>query len=448
MVFVKCILSQFQRLEIWNQGVDRLDSFLLGSGGKSAPPFFLTVLAGNPWHSLACSRVPPIFAFVITQSSPRRFPSFSEELQVIGLRVSLLVIRTHHDYICKAPISKYGHIYRNQGVRGEGNDNPLPYSCLESPVDRGAWWAAVHGVAQSQTRLKRLSMCACIEEGNGNPLQYSCLENPRDRGAWWAAVYGIAQSWRWLKRLSSSSRGLGVQHVILGGRAWGTHFDPHNIELPWGIYGFTMLYACVAARIPTCPSASWMTHALYRTRLAGVTAWVQAEGWKGGARLLLCGGGEAAEESRWTTQDVWARQGGIFHGCCEHTSLPAVWFKSPWQENLKRRIWAEDALFFLLISSLAFGEWLERFQHLTAEKFVGSSWKTSWECSTEMQQVKWELETQWVEFMTTYPQYLSKETGKCVKHCCMIDTARPRKSHERVPRTVVTDSSGLESWEN
>ena len=31
-------------------------------------------------------------------------------------------------------------------------------------------------------------------EGNGNPLQYSCLENPRDRGAWWAAIYGIAQS--------------------------------------------------------------------------------------------------------------------------------------------------------------------------------------------------------------------------------------------------------------
>ena len=41
--------------------------------------------------------------------------------------------------------------------------------------------------------------------GNGNPLQYSCLENPRDRGAWWAAVYGVTQSWTWLKRLSSSS---------------------------------------------------------------------------------------------------------------------------------------------------------------------------------------------------------------------------------------------------
>ena len=42
-------------------------------------------------------------------------------------------------------------------------------------------------------------------EGNGSPLQCSCLENPRDGGAWWAAVYGVAQSWTQLKRLSSSS---------------------------------------------------------------------------------------------------------------------------------------------------------------------------------------------------------------------------------------------------
>ena len=42
-------------------------------------------------------------------------------------------------------------------------------------------------------------------EGNGNPLQCSCLENPRDGRAWWAAVYEVAQSWTRLKRLSSSS---------------------------------------------------------------------------------------------------------------------------------------------------------------------------------------------------------------------------------------------------
>ena len=46
---------------------------------------------------------------------------------------------------------------------------------------------------------------SCIGEGNGNPLQCSCLENPRDRGAWWAAVYGVTQSWTRLKRLSSRS---------------------------------------------------------------------------------------------------------------------------------------------------------------------------------------------------------------------------------------------------
>ena len=46
---------------------------------------------------------------------------------------------------------------------------------------------------------------SCIGEGDGNPLQCSCLENPRDRGPWWAAVSGVAQSRTWLKRLSSSS---------------------------------------------------------------------------------------------------------------------------------------------------------------------------------------------------------------------------------------------------
>ena len=40
-----------------------------------------------------------------------------------------------------------------QGVCGEGNGTPLQYSCLENPMDRGAWWAVVHGVAKSQTRL-------------------------------------------------------------------------------------------------------------------------------------------------------------------------------------------------------------------------------------------------------------------------------------------------------
>ena len=130
-----------------------------------------------------------------------------------------------------------------------------PYSCLENPVDRGAWWAAVHGVPKSRTRLSDFTFtfhfhalekemathssvlawgipgkgepgglpsmgshrvghdwrdlaaaaAGMFGEGNGNPLQCSCLENPRDREVWWAPVYGVAQSWTRLKRLSNSS---------------------------------------------------------------------------------------------------------------------------------------------------------------------------------------------------------------------------------------------------
>ena len=76
----------------------------------------------------------------------------------------------------------------------------------ELVMDREACRAAIHGVAKTRTWLSD-----CTElmhgpgEGNGNPLQYSCLENPRDRGAWWA-VYGIIQGQTQLKWLSMHAR--------------------------------------------------------------------------------------------------------------------------------------------------------------------------------------------------------------------------------------------------
>jgi len=73
------------------------------------------------------------------------------------------------------------------------------------------------GCEESDTteRLHFHFSLSCVGEGNGNPLQCSCLENPRDGGAWWAAVYGVSQSRTWLKRLSSSSSNSNPNFFIL-----------------------------------------------------------------------------------------------------------------------------------------------------------------------------------------------------------------------------------------
>ena len=93
-------------------------------------------------------------------------------------------------------------------VIGEGNGNLFQYSCLENPMNGGAWQAAVHGATKSfwdKTERPHFHFSlSCVGEGNENPLKSSCLENPRDDGAWWDAIYGVAQSRTRLKQLSSS----------------------------------------------------------------------------------------------------------------------------------------------------------------------------------------------------------------------------------------------------
>ena len=125
----------------------------------------------------------------------------------------------------------------------EGNGNPLQCSCLENPRDGGAWWAAIYGVAQSRTRLKRLSSSSSRHlnglpggsavknpsncnagdagsipglgrspaEGNGYPLQYYWPPNRMDRGTDRLQCMGLQKSQTRLKRLSSSSS----RHVML-----------------------------------------------------------------------------------------------------------------------------------------------------------------------------------------------------------------------------------------
>ena len=95
------------------------------------------------------------------------------------------------------PLARESSEFKGSCVEfGEGNGTSLQYSCLENPMDGGAWWAAVHGVAKSQTRLSDFTFTFHFHalEKEMATHSSSCLENPRDGGAWWAAVYGVAQS--------------------------------------------------------------------------------------------------------------------------------------------------------------------------------------------------------------------------------------------------------------
>ena len=65
-----------------------------------------------------------------------------------------------------------------------------------------------------------------VGEGNGNPLQYSCLENPRDKGAWWAAIYGVAQSRTYLSNLAAAAASSESQEKAMA---------PHSSTLAWKI---------------------------------------------------------------------------------------------------------------------------------------------------------------------------------------------------------------------
>ena len=121
-----------------------------------------------------------------------------------------------------------------KGYNGEGNGNPLQYSCLENPMGRGAWWATAHRVArvgqnlgtkQQQQGNERFLGDSVVKTppatagdashlglilgsgrspggGHGNPLQFSCLENPMDRAVWLAihfmGLQRVKCEWAWI----------------------------------------------------------------------------------------------------------------------------------------------------------------------------------------------------------------------------------------------------------
>ena len=82
-------------------------------------------------------------------------------------------------------------------------------------LDRSLEWWAKMVSKKIAMRFLMGQIARGFREGNGTPLQCSCLENPMDGGAWWAAVYGVAQSWTWLKRLSSSKSFVRISMAVV-----------------------------------------------------------------------------------------------------------------------------------------------------------------------------------------------------------------------------------------
>ena len=74
---------------------------------------------------------------------------------------------------------------------------PLQYSCLENPMDGGAWWAAVHGVVKSQVRLSDFTFTFHFHALEKEMETHSSVLAWRvpGMGAWWATIYGVTQSW-------------------------------------------------------------------------------------------------------------------------------------------------------------------------------------------------------------------------------------------------------------
>ena len=127
-----------------------------------------------------------------------------------GRLQSMASLRVRHDWAISLSLFTFMHWRRKW--------QPTPvFLPEESQGRRSLVGCCLWGGAESDTteQFHFHSSLSCIGEGHGNPLQCSCLENPRDGGAWWAAIYGVADSWTWLKRLSSSSNLIKVYLVFM-----------------------------------------------------------------------------------------------------------------------------------------------------------------------------------------------------------------------------------------
>ena len=140
------------------------------------------------------------------------------------------------------------------------------YICIYPSPQVNTW-----SRASSPSDPAHLQLCSLIPtfihacgEGNGNPLQCSCLENPRDGGAWWAAVYGVTQSRTRLKRLSSSSSSIHAWTIFWIGQELPLSCSPlyHQHVTLWLGCGKQPLSFCwmnvIDLILPICVSVEWI----------------------------------------------------------------------------------------------------------------------------------------------------------------------------------------------
>ena len=147
-------------------------------------------------------------------------------------------------YLFCASVFSFVNGHDNSIVVDCDNVTPLQSSCLENPMDGGAWWAAAHGVAKSRTRLSDFTFtfhCHALEKELATHSSVLAWRIPRT-GAWWAAVSGVARSRTRLKRLSSSSSRL--WQIVFSQDGWNniSHLmDPYSVNLlfspkSWNLY--------------------------------------------------------------------------------------------------------------------------------------------------------------------------------------------------------------------
>ena len=150
---------------------------------------------------------------------------------------------------------------------GEGNGNPLQYSCLENAMDRGAWWATVHGVAESQIRLSDLHSDTCLPSDVTCPAQGPVITHlgltfpsSSSHTTTWHSAWPAELFWHWLYRISCSR--LEITHPLQVLTSWPDSqvppglCEPYLSPPPHALYASAKLDSlflwCVLVLAPLC----------------------------------------------------------------------------------------------------------------------------------------------------------------------------------------------------